>query len=89
MKSNLKLRQLGCNNEYKKTLSFITERVKVQMNYLWTSPNGTTISPPLVILCINNSSKISSDMSYETNITKVIWTTEQIDVIYTCPNIYT
>lgn len=34
IKSNLKLRQLGCNNEYKKTLSFITERVKVQMNYL-------------------------------------------------------
>lgn len=61
----------------KRILSFITKKVEVEINPLSTPTTGTTI---LVIQCINNASRMSSDTSYETYITRNIWISEQIHI---------
>lgn len=70
----------------KRTLQFITKTVKIQMNHLSISVTGTTITLQLVILCMNNASKILTDTSDETGITRVICIlNRQMYLIYTCP----
>lgn len=73
MKSNSQIKEvIMVIMNTKRTLSFITKRVKIQMNHLSTSVTVTTITLQLVILCMNNASKILSDTSNETSITRVI-----------------
>lgn len=67
MKSKLKLGKLEKIRNTKRSLSFI-KRLIVQMNHLSIPATGTTITLQLVILCMNNTSKISSDTAYETSI---------------------